>query len=561
MRTRLCLIAVLAWQFFATPVFAVTPREELLRLVPDDTAICFVVQGLRDRAITVAESPLSAWVKERYQPLLGKAPEMDKLKDLETLFSTFIGVTLNDLREDIFGDAIVLAYQTGTVQKPETEQGFILLKARDPKKLAKLIEKLNLLQKASGELAEIQELTHAGQKYFKRAKSNDTGEFYLLKDDLFAFAAHESAIHTILDRHAESRKEPNFVTQSIEKLGVQNSFLLCWFNPRKLDREVQAHINAAPNAQEKATRKQFAQVWSALDNIAIYLDANKQLELGVATSYRADAMPPELKTLLSKQPRASALWQVIPDDALFAMAGRMSGADLLAVLLSLTPNEDRAKTKSEIEKVIGSVVGKDKFASLLNGLGPDYGIWAIQPKSESWLPQLTATVRLNDPAVAPAALKLMNFYILQAQVEYNRNHEDQVESQTENDLTIFTNEQRFPTGFRPSFATRESYLILGISPERVQSFRKPTKEEPPTEEVPFVRINGAALQSFLREHGKPVSSWLAQQNNRPLEDVQKEISTLAEAIQVLERAELFIRSDTKVTRFAVRFQFVKPLAK
>ena len=137
------LLTVLVLAAAALPLVAqqpTTPRDDLLRLVSPDTAICLVVQNVRERSKTVAASPLAAWVSEKYRPALGAAPELQKLKDVETLFSTFLGVSLTDLRDDIFGDAIVLTYTPGPVGKPEAEQGCVMLKARDPAKLAKLVE-------------------------------------------------------------------------------------------------------------------------------------------------------------------------------------------------------------------------------------------------------------------------------------------------------------------------------------------------------------------------------------------------------------------------------------
>ena len=41
--------AVLAWLLAVIPLHAATPREEVLRVVPEDAGFCFLVQHLRER--------------------------------------------------------------------------------------------------------------------------------------------------------------------------------------------------------------------------------------------------------------------------------------------------------------------------------------------------------------------------------------------------------------------------------------------------------------------------------------------------------------------------------
>lgn len=567
---RILLTAALLLALASDPVSAQTPpspRDELLRLVPNDTAICLVVQGVRERSKIVAASPLAAWIQEKYGSAIGTAPEIDKLKGVETLFTTFLGVSLTELRDDIFGDAIVLTYQPGPVGKPDAEQGCVMLKARDPAKLAKLIDKLNTAQKSSNDLSTIAERTHKDQKYFQRVKGEGKGEFYLLKDDLFVFAAQEASIQAVIDQSLKPKAIPNPVAASIQRLGVQNSFLLCWFNPRKLDAEVKAHVAAAGSAKEKATRQQFTDLWSALDDIAIYLDADKNLELGFAAVYRADAMPGEFKTVLGSRLKSSALWQVIPDDSILALAGRTTGRQLLDVMLSLTAADERASARQEIEKAIGAVAGKDEAPKMLQAVGPDWGVWVTRPRKESWFPEITAAIRVegDSPDVQESIVKTLAFYLQFARVSYNRDHDDQIEARTERsdkagEVTTFSNAKLFPPGLRPSYGMTSGYLVMASSPELVQAFRKPDDAKA-TDVAVLLRVSGSALQGYLGAHGPTIAKWVADHQKRPTADVKKEIETLREFLSVLDRAELRIRGDGKTIRCSVQLKFVKPLAK
>ena len=83
MRTSLLAAIVLAFPLVSVRAQQPSPRDELLRLVPDDTAICLVVQGLRERSKAVAESPFAEWAQKKYQPAIGSAPELQKFQEVE----------------------------------------------------------------------------------------------------------------------------------------------------------------------------------------------------------------------------------------------------------------------------------------------------------------------------------------------------------------------------------------------------------------------------------------------------------------------------------------------
>src|SRR5688500_5845980 len=85
---------------------AAESRDELLRLVPPDTAVCFVVQGLRDQAKAVGESPFAAWASEKIGPKVAGSAEFAVIKQFEKLVEDQIGVSLKELRDDILGDVI-----------------------------------------------------------------------------------------------------------------------------------------------------------------------------------------------------------------------------------------------------------------------------------------------------------------------------------------------------------------------------------------------------------------------------------------------------------------------
>jgi len=80
---RLALAAALAAAVFPALARA-APRDELLRLVPDDVAFCLVVQDLRQHSQALAASPFAeAFRKSPFAAGFKDSPEFKKLAQLD----------------------------------------------------------------------------------------------------------------------------------------------------------------------------------------------------------------------------------------------------------------------------------------------------------------------------------------------------------------------------------------------------------------------------------------------------------------------------------------------
>src|SRR5436190_23489415 len=95
-----------------SPAPAPSAREALLRLVPEDVALCLVVTDLRTQGDKLMKSP---WVKALqdgpFAKALGDAPEMLKLAAVQKLIQQRLQIDWPTLRDEILGDAVVFAYQ------------------------------------------------------------------------------------------------------------------------------------------------------------------------------------------------------------------------------------------------------------------------------------------------------------------------------------------------------------------------------------------------------------------------------------------------------------------
>jgi hypothetical protein len=132
----------------AAPLSAATPRDELLRYVPDDVGFVLLLSDLRGHSAALADSPFAE--QFRASPAgqaLEKAPELKALTAVDKELEKQLGVGWSGLREDILGDAFIFAFRPGPPGKQEMEQELVLIRARDEKKLADLVNRINESQK------------------------------------------------------------------------------------------------------------------------------------------------------------------------------------------------------------------------------------------------------------------------------------------------------------------------------------------------------------------------------------------------------------------------------
>src|SRR5262245_18375281 len=90
-------------------------RAELLRLVPDDVGFCLVVQDLRGYLERLQASPfMDSFRKSPLGKNLHTAEVTSKLLSLAESLQKQLDLDFDRLRDEVFGDAIVLADHPGT---------------------------------------------------------------------------------------------------------------------------------------------------------------------------------------------------------------------------------------------------------------------------------------------------------------------------------------------------------------------------------------------------------------------------------------------------------------
>jgi hypothetical protein len=551
---------------------AANPTSDVLRLVPPGTRICLVARDLRTHIRAIEGSPFEKWLE---RSAIGKRltdpSEMAKIRQLESFLHDQFGIGFDQILDDLIGDVVVLAYQPGPPGKPEDEAGVVLINARKPELLGRLIEKLNSFQQKSGEIKSVNRKDHRGQHYFERLKSNGDPEYYFFRDGILAFSGQERAIREVIEQDANPLDGKGRVAAGIAALGLTEHCLVCWFDPRGFDAELSIKANATKDDGEKAFLTQFAKIWSATHGFALYAQPGRGLELGMVARFDAEKLSNEVRTLILPNNKGAAIWGSIPEDALLAIGGQLNVPQLLGAFETFLPHEGKLGLQKAIEGGLAPVVGRDKLPAVLSGLGPDWAVWVTAPPKDAptSLPEWTAALKLTDSQknemhVGRTVYQAVDFAAQMVRFAYNKDHSDQIElsEETKDGVTVkvFANEKKFPNGLRPSFGLNAGYLVVASSPEGVRRFKKPIAENSQFE-TPILRFSPRHLRNYLKEHREAIIKAAVQCSGKSKTAIETELSELVAILEAVDKVEVHHKVDDSKIRLSLLIEFVEPLTR
>jgi hypothetical protein len=568
------ILALLLLGTLTAPLCAASPRDELLRYVPEDVGFCLIVTDLRGHSAALADSPFAE--QFRASPAgqaLVNAPEWKQLAEVDQQLQKALGVGWIGLRDDILGDAFVFAYRPGPPDQPMKEEGLVLVRARDEKKLAELIERLNRLQKESGELERLEERQHAGFKYVCRVeKKGKEPTFYYQAGPVLLFTSQEAMLKRSLERSralAPDAAAP--LTGKLNKLGGGGAVLALWVNPRAFDAAIEARGKAGP---DDVALRTFAGYWKALDGLLLTVRLDRELTIGLAVEARTDALPPAARRFLSEASQASDLWRHFPDDALFAAAGRIDGVALLEALSEFLPPEQRTLLHDELNRSLAAPLGKKNFLKeVLPFIGPDWGVCVVAPPADgqSWFPQGVLAVRIapgdRTAPVDRAVLEAVKAFAFGLVVGHNQTHPKAILSLKTVELDGRTIQyldgpEALPPGLQPAFALVNGHLLLASSPEVIRRFgTSPGPAPDPEAGVPLLRVSFKAWRAFLRQRREPIIAFLAEKEKLPPEEIAARLDKTLTVLEFIDRVELKQKSGAGQVILTLTITPNKPLRK
>lgn len=559
------LIGCLVGLVFALPqASAVSPRDELLRLVPDDIGFCVVVQDLRGHAERLQASPFfKQFCSSPLGLVLLQAPEWEKLREGDEFLQQHFQVSWRQLRDEIFGDALVLAYRPPTRKPAEDEQDLILIRARDGQLLARLLAQLNEAQKQSGELRNLETLRHGDTTYYKRELQKET-TFYYQRGTVLALSSRAAMIQRVIERdQRKGAKAAATISGQLQQLGLDQALLALWINPRAFEPELELRATEDRPGVEAVPFRTLLRYWKALDGIGLGLSLKEEVRLDVALRGRFEALPEPARRFLKAATEQSAVWRQFPAEPLFAIAGRIDLFALADIIAEFIPDEHRKSIRDGLDRGVGAVLGRDVRTEILPNIGPDWGFCLAAPeKGGSWFPRLLAAVRVRPGGLDNALFSALNSAAMLVVLDHNRKKTDQLRLRTERadqtEVKVLDGNQALPPGCRPSFALKDGFLILSAAPADIHGW-KAGGQATDKGEVVLLRASLRAWVGYLQQHGTAFLTATQGKNGKVPEEARQQLDKLLLVLQLFDQVQLSQSHTAELVRFTLTVRLSQSL--
>lgn len=564
MFNKLIFLASCCLFLASAPTRAADKRDEpLLRLVPDDVGLCLVVQDLRGHAQAFLASPFFERLSASpFAGTLRKTHELRKLAAFDRELRSHLDLTTSRIRDDLLGDAVVLAYRPAPSDKPEQEEGLLLVRARDAELLARTIERFNTIQKDSGELKELEARTHKGIAYTCR-RERGSSHFYYLQGAVFAFTSQEGIMKRMLERVAD--KEASLLSRQLAKLGVDDALATLWINPRAFDTELELKASQARGPEAFALKK-IQSYWKALDGVALSATLGRtDVELALTLSARDGELPDAARKFFAPEEKPSELWSRFPDNAWVTMVARLDVPATLEVFADFFPDEARKELRQGVQRTLGAALGLDIVQDVLPNLGPDWGVCLLPPAGDRLMfPALIAALRVRPgdetKPVGRALYDGLHTVGIMAIFAHNKNNADPIslrtDSQDKVEVKYLGSERGQVVGIQPAFALKDGFLLLASTPDVIRRFQPGARQ---LEVGTMLQVSVKEMRSFVRQRLDDLSALLAEKHNISKEEAQRRLQTMLSVAQLVDRVTLSRHAAPGRVSIALRIRVQEPL--
>ncbi len=388
------------------------PADALLRLVAPDAAVVLTVEGLRDQVRAFTGAPLAgelwrlpavrAWIaSEKHQ----------QFEQSRARIEAVLGVNLTDLRDELLGDAVVLALRLPPEGRADASlaRGLLLFRARDVALLERLIGVINKTQKGSGELVQVGDRQRAGTTYHVRTFRPAAGrppEWYVAyPDGTFAFSNSELLIQAVIDRKTPTRTAQNAphagggasavndpgaklepglgdlprLHAVQRRLPDERALARLFIDPRQIGRLVAA----APRPAEPSGARLVAlleRYLAAVDYAgAALVWSDRSIVIHTAEILDPSRLDPWLRRWAGGTGRVDPGLERVPSSALALVSAHVDALALYDALYEIVPDVEQPKL-ANIEIVLnGLLLGQDPRTQVLPRLGPGVLVYLDSP--------------------------------------------------------------------------------------------------------------------------------------------------------------------------------------
>ena len=375
-----------------------------------DAAVVLTVEGLREQLHAFTSSPLFAGLKQL--PTVRTWIESEKAQQLRRSrdqIETVLGIKLDDICDDLIGDAVILALRLPPDAPADGSQarGLLLFQARNRALLERLIDVVNEKQQAGGELARVVAREHRGTAYhmreFPQAASRPSEWYVTYPDGTFAFSSSESLIQSVIDRKARilvqdttspARGAGNSGTtldgglnalprfQAVKRRQNAKALARLFIEPRQVERLI-----AASPRPEKASDARIMEMLERYLKAVEYAGASLEwsdagIVLHTVETLDRSKLEPWLVRWAGDQAQVDLTLARVPATAIALASGHLDAPSFYEAICRIVPEEDRTKL-TNLETLFGGLLlGQDLRTRILPQLGPGVIAYLESPPEE-----------------------------------------------------------------------------------------------------------------------------------------------------------------------------------
>ncbi len=518
------------------------PADPLLRLVPPDAGVTLAVEDLRGQAHTFLDSPVaSALSRLPAARQWALSPDFQRLEGARREIEGALHANIATLRDDLLGDALVLAMTMPAGQPPDAARGLLLLRPRDPALLDRAIAAVNESDRPM--LRALVSRTWKGTSYQCRRflAGAKPDEWYALLDNgrFFAWSNSEDFIRGVIDRHHDGASHPNLLglttfqrlREGLPARAVASLFL----EARTFERLVREDPRARGPDQERIARALLGSL-QAVEYTGLALEWRDGPILHVRQEMAVERVPGSWRTWASREGTTAGPLRQVPPSAIALIAGHLHLPPVMDALRVLMPASDWSRLELLAEAVRGTVTDSRTFLASLGPGGVAY-IEAPEPKAADWPWVLATELRAKngegDPELARNVEGIMRSALALQGLQMGNG---QVPARLVEKEVAGGKVTTLSTPDAPAFAVRADRAVLGSSPSAVGRFLEASPNPVPADFERHRTVYFAGTESFayvdldrlrgaIGEHREDVERWLATRQVKPKD--------LDEALQLL----------------------------
>ncbi len=358
------------------------PADALLAIVPPEAGLTVAVEDLGERSREVLASPMVDRLTRLPAVVAWGQGEGAKFVQARREIEAALGMTAEQLRDDLFGDAIVLALIAEAGRPAEQGSGLLLAKVADVDRLNRLIAVVNSSERQAGALAGLKTIDHNGASYVaRRFGDGRPADYYaILGGSTFVWTNSESVVRRVIDQRADPALtslggSPRF--RAIREGLPAGALATLYVDPRFVDRLL------AESAEAQEEQPVLALIRDGIEPID-YAGAALLWDRGPIVRWRESIRPDRRRP--GPSPAAGpALLKFVPSDTLAFATGSIDLAAWYDRFVKLVPESQRP-TRELVETIArGLLLDRDPREEILPGIGPEFLVTVARPAADARL--------------------------------------------------------------------------------------------------------------------------------------------------------------------------------